>query len=212
MISIVTPWRDHPELILDYMRAVKGAELLIVDTGSEPDNNELLRDMVKRVGGLFVFNMEGPFSFARACNIGLSQATGDVVLFLNNDIQAVPGWLDAVRRDVKPGALYAVGTDIRVVEGQPILYLEGWCIAATIETWQQLGGWDAETFQRPYWEDVDLSWRATQMGIRLLRRPWMVTHLGNRTSATTPGAYDASDANRRAFERKVLAARAMVSA
>lgn len=185
MISIVTPWKDHPELVADYERATFGAERIIVTTH------------------------DAPFSFAWACNFGLTQTTGDIVMMLNNDITADPGWLDAVARDVKPGALYGPATDIRVVAGQPILYIEGWCVAAHRETWDALGGFDAETFQRPYWEDVDLSWRATQLGIRLLRRPWMVTHLGNVTSATTPGAYDASEANRRAFERKVMAARVL---
>lgn len=187
-VSIVTPWLAHPELRAEYDRATAGAEVIIVDTS----------DM-------------RPFSFAAACNLGIARATGDIIVCLNNDIQAVPGWLDAVRRDVKPGALYGVSTDIRVVDGYTIMYLEGWCIAALVQTWRDLGGWDAETFQRPYWEDVDLSWRATQQQIRLVRRPWMVTHLGNRTSATTPGAYDASAANGRAFARKVRAAR-MVAA
>jgi GT2 family glycosyltransferase len=191
VISIVTPWKDHPELRADYFAATVGAEVIVVDTSHM-----------------------APFSFAAACNEGLARANGEIVMFLNNDITATPGWLDAVRRDVKPGALYGVATDIRVVDGQPILYLEGWCIAAAIETWQNLGGWDAETFQRPYWEDVDLSWRATQLGIRLLRRPWLVTHKGggNTTARTTPGAYDASEHNRRAFERKVRAARQAVAA
>lgn len=185
MISFVTCWKDHDELVADYDAATFGAERIIV------------RDYKR------------PFSFALSCNFGLSLTHGEIVVMLNNDIRAEPGWLAQIENDVRPGALYGPATDIRVVAGQPMVYIEGWCVAAHRDTWDALGGFDAETFQRPYWEDVDLSWRATQQGIRLLRRPWMVTHLGNVTSSTTPGAYDASDANRRAFERKVMAARVL---
>jgi hypothetical protein len=210
-ISICTPWHEHLDLMGDYERAVQGADRVIVSHNCRnQDAIKKLLPMTQRLDGLLLVTADVPFSFAHVCNEMARYVKGDIVMFLNNDIRAVPGWLDAVRRDVKPGALYGVATDIRVVDGQPILYLEGWCIAADIETWHNLGGWDAETFQRPYWEDVDLSWRATQMQIRLLRRPWMVTHLGNRTSATTPGAYDHSAANRQAFERKVRAARVAV--
>src|SRR5258708_10189419 len=91
-ISIVTPWRDHPELIPAYESAVKGAEVVIVDTGSTPENNEALHEMVLRLGtSLFMLRQEGPFSFARACNAGLEIANGDIIIFLNNDIAAEPG-------------------------------------------------------------------------------------------------------------------------
>lgn len=211
MISIVTPWRDHLELIPAYERAVVGgSQVIVVDTGSGWRERPHIADLVRRLQGVHMAWPQGrPFSFAAACNDGLACATGDIVLFLNNDIVAEPGWLDAVARDVQPGALYGVSQDIRVVAGQPMIFVEGWCIAARRETWDALHGWDAVTFQRPYWEDVDLSWRAIRHGLRLVVRPWAIRHLGNTTSRTTPGAYDYSEANQAALERKMLLARAL---
>jgi GT2 family glycosyltransferase len=189
VISIVTPWFQHPELRVGYEAATAGAEVIIVECFDA-----------------------SKFSYAAACNEGLAKATGDIVLMLNNDISASLGWLEYVRRDTVAGALVGPNTGLKIVAGQPMLYVEGWCVAARRETWDALGGFDAETFTRPYWEDVDLSWRAVRAGFRLLRRPWPVTHIngGNTTSRTAPGAYDASEANRLAFERKVRAELEMV--
>jgi GT2 family glycosyltransferase len=92
---------------------------------------------------------------------------------------------------------------VKIVGGRPLLYVDGWCVAARREVWDALGGFDAETFQRPYWEDVDLSWRAVQAGYTLHQTRWPVRHLGNTTSRTVAGAYDASDANRAVFLAKV---------
>jgi GT2 family glycosyltransferase len=90
-----------------------------------------------------------------------------------------------------------------MVDGVHIPYVEGWCVAAARTTWQRLAGFDAATYERPYWEDVDLSFRAMTLGIGLYRSAWQVEHLSNTTSAVTPGAYDASEANRLSFETRV---------
>lgn len=179
-VSVVTPWYQHPELRAEYDAATAGAEVVIVET-VDP----------------------ATFSFAGTCNQGLALATGDVIVMLNNDITAAPGWLAQVEREVRGDGLYGPETHLKMVMGRPVLYVDGWCVAARREVWERLGGFDAETFQRPYWEDVDLSWRAVQLGYTLHQTRWPVQHLGNTTSRTTPGAYDASAANEAAFVAKV---------
>jgi GT2 family glycosyltransferase len=203
-ISIVTPWHNHPELIADYERAVQGAQVVIVDNISDTDTYAGLRSMAEHLGATFVANPVNAW-FAAACNQGLAHATGDIIVMLNNDIIAEPGWLAAVERDVKGDGLYGPETHVKIIQGRPLLYVDGWCVAARREVWQRLGGFDAVTFAKPYWEDVDLSWRAVQKGYTLHQRRWKVRHLGNTTSRTVAGAYDASEANRAAFEAKVAA-------
>jgi len=206
-ISIVTPWRDHPELIPAYEAAVAGAQVIIVDTGSTPVNHQRLGQLADRPDWMQIVD-DRPFSFAAACNSGLEYASGDIVMFLNNDITANAGWLAIVERDVmaNPGALLGPSTDVRGLAGRAMLYVEGWCIAGQRAVWEKLNGWDAETFQRPYWEDVDLSWRATRLGIRLRRRAWPVRHISNVTSDSVPGAKDASDSNRDLLDARIAAA------
>src|SRR6185312_14484455 len=106
-VSIITPWLDHPEFIADYERAVHapGVEVIIVDNGSAAANARLLADMVQRLGGKYIRNDQNRW-FAAANNQGLAVATGQVIVFLNNDIAADPTWTDAVRRDLQPAGLY----------------------------------------------------------------------------------------------------------
>src|SRR3954467_14259587 len=107
-ISIITPWLDHPEFIADYEKAVAapGVQVIAVDNGSSTENAAAIRAMIQRLGGFYIRNEQNLW-FAAANNQGLSVATGNIVLFLNNDIAAEPGWLDDVRRDVAPNGLFA---------------------------------------------------------------------------------------------------------
>jgi GT2 family glycosyltransferase len=208
MVSIITAWHNHPELLPAYEAAAQGAEVIVADNASEPETQLALQQLVGRLGnGSFYDHLVINMWFAHACNLGLRYATGDVIVMLNNDIVAAPGWLPQVEREVRADGLYGPETHLKMVLGRPLLYVDGWCVAARREVWQRLGGFDAVTFARPYWEDVDLSWRAVRAGYSLHQTRWPVQHLGNTTSRTVPGAYDASETNRDAFLAKVKAAR-----
>lgn len=186
MVSVVTPWLDHPELVEGYAEAVAGADEVIVVLNRG--------DAGMFRGHDFVIHQPGaPLGFAASNNRGASFVTGDILVYLNNDVTG--GFIDAVRRDVEDGALYgpSIVDATRVIRpdgsyaglnfgGQPVPYVEGWCVAATRETWGEVGPWDAEAFPRPYWEDVDLSLRAIRAGIAIKRAPWPVQHLGGTTT------------------------------
>lgn len=182
-VSIITPWLDHPEFIPDYEAAVSsaGVEVIVVDNGSAAANASLLREMIGRVGGRYIRNEENRW-FSAANNQGLEVAAGSIILFLNNDIAAQAGWIDRVRADVKDGGLFGPTIAHTVVEQQTISYLEGWCIAGLRRVWDHLGGWDAQAFKMPYWEDVALSLRAARAGIGLHRALWPLAHKKNGTS------------------------------
>jgi GT2 family glycosyltransferase len=124
----------------------------------------------------------------------------DIVVFLNNDVQADPAWLDRVREDVQDGAIYGPSIGTQTLNGVPIPYVEGWCVAATRETWEKVGGWDAERFPKPYWEDVELSLRAVRRGVELRRAPWPIRHLGGVSTSTVPGAWDGFEEQRAIVE------------
>lgn len=109
-VSIIIPFRDQPRLLrtcVDSVRATseQDLEFILVDNDScEPETTTLLA----RVGALpavRVIGDSGPFNWARLSNAGARLATGKVLLFLNNDIEAFrPGWMsilvDALREDV----------------------------------------------------------------------------------------------------------------
>lgn len=200
MISIITPFHNCPELIPAYERAVMGAEVIVIDNASEPDAAEQIRAMVDRLGGIYIRN-ESNAGFARANNQGLEAAHGDVIVFLNSDVEARGSWLDQIA-NIQPGALYGVQQWVRWVAGQPLPYLEGWCLIGKADDFRAIGGWNND-FPALYWEDNEICWRAGRHGLsqRVLRLP--LVHLNNYTTNRTPGAVDGADTNRAMFESMV---------
>ena len=182
-ISIITPWLDHPEFIEDYERATRadGVEVIIIDNASSSANARALVQMVERLGGKYIRNEENRW-FSAANNQGLAPASGSIVVFLNNDIAGDPAWLESVRTDVGERGLFGPTLCSKRIDQFSLTYLEGWCIAATRETWKALGGWNDRAFQMPYGEDVELSLRATRMGVELKQVKWPITHKVNGTS------------------------------
>jgi tetratricopeptide (TPR) repeat protein len=182
-ISIITPWLDHPEFIADYERATQGVgvEVIVIDNASASANALALRQMVERLGGKYLRNEENRW-FSAANNQGMAAASGQIILFLNNDISATDGWLGKVRADIGERELSGPTLRTTQVEEFSVSYLEGWCIAAARQTWDELGGWNEQAFQMPYGEDVELSLRARRMGLELKQANWPVAHKVNGTS------------------------------
>ena len=105
-VSIIIPFRDQPRFLrtcLDSVRATseEDLEFVLVDNGScEPETTTLLaRVCVLR--SVKVLADSGPFNWARLSNAGARLASGKVLLFLNNDIEAFrPGWMSTLVADV----------------------------------------------------------------------------------------------------------------
>ncbi len=194
-ITVVTPWLNHRELERDYWAALRteDCEVLVIDNGSSPPLPNAVR-------------LDYNSGFSHASNVGLELARTDAVLFLNNDIFANrPGWLEPIRQALEPGVL--VGPVIRDdphggVDGQPMPYLDGWCLAGMTEDLLELGGFD-ESYQEPsYFSDNDLSFRARLNGMTLREARTHVGHLASQTSGGVrgPGVQAAYDANERRFQ------------
>lgn len=220
-ISIVTPWMGISNLLPDYLRATEGAELIFVDNGSNPEDAKAL----EQAASVYIRNEENR-GFAYANNQGYAAATGDTIIFLNSDIAGEPAWLWGVKADVKAGALYGPALQQQLVHGDMWPYLEGWCVAATRETWGRLrnktiqpnenpesllriertiGPWDAKSYPGPYWEDNDLCLRATEAGISLVQTAWPIQHKGGRTAGPLLKHGESFEKNRATFVKCIEA-------
>jgi GT2 family glycosyltransferase len=174
-------------------------EVIIIDNGSEPETAVKLQSLATH----YIRNDHNA-KYATANNQGMAVATGDILIFLNNDVECTPGWLDRVKRDVHEWALYGPSKAQRMIAGRPLDYIEGYCIAGLRSTWDTLGGWDSEMFTGMYWEDNDVCFRAQTMhGFSLIQTGWQVWHYGNYTSGKTNGAYDHSKTNEETFAERV---------
>jgi len=206
-ISIVTPWYGETwHLIADYAAATAGADVIAVDNATPPATAVALAEAAAQHGWARLRNDENR-GFAGGNNQGYAMALGDIVLFLNSDIAAPPQFLDAVAYDVQDGALYGPSLQQQLVYGRWLPYLEGWCIAATANTWRRLhvgyGPWDADAYSGPYWEDNDLCFRAMREGISLIQTSWPIRHLGGQSAGSLARWADAFEANRATFVGRV---------
>src|SRR5690606_17055031 len=81
--------------------AYRNFEMILLDNsrGKFPEGIQYLRDK-----GLNVIECNEPFNWARLNNIGVRHATGDLYLFLNDDIEVTDAdWLDElVRQAARP--------------------------------------------------------------------------------------------------------------
>ena len=80
-------------------------ELILVDNASPDDTPALLRQWSDRAEVLL---LQHNLDFAGGCNAGAARARGDVLVFLNNDTEVVPGALEALVAQVaEPGVAIA---------------------------------------------------------------------------------------------------------
>ena len=114
--SIVIPFRDQPEFlrtcvdsILETTRDVD-VELVLVDNGSsQPETATLLEDLARRPH-VHTLDDPRPFNWAQLNNAGALVARGEVLVFLNNDIEAhKPLWLSALCSQVMRPDVAAAG-------------------------------------------------------------------------------------------------------
>ncbi|HEY5914474.1 MAG TPA: glycosyltransferase family 2 protein [Verrucomicrobiae bacterium] len=68
-------------------------EILVVDDASTDATNDHLKGVAKQHQQLTVFRNEQNLGFLRSCNRAARAATGEILLFLNNDTVLLPGWL-----------------------------------------------------------------------------------------------------------------------
>jgi GT2 family glycosyltransferase len=136
--SIIIPTRGRPSYLevalasIAPQAAQRGAEVLVIDdAGSTPASREL----AKRFGARYEPHPR-PLGLNVARNTGVERSTGELVVFVDDDIRATPGWLRALidaadeRADVDvftgPIRARLEGRPVRACgrEGPPITSLE----------------------------------------------------------------------------------------
>lgn len=115
-ISVIIPSKDNPQVLkqcldslrkcqeemwrldaaLDYggKKEFQQLEILVVDNGSSPENKAKIEKITQDVKYIYE---PMPFNFSKMCNRGAQEATGELLLFLNDDITVcADGWLRAM--------------------------------------------------------------------------------------------------------------------
>jgi len=100
LVSIIVPTRDRADLL---ERCVDGLlhhtdypalEVIFADNGSQQLGTKQLFERLEATGQIRILPFDGPFNWSATNNRAAEEARGEVLVFLNNDIQVTePGWL-----------------------------------------------------------------------------------------------------------------------
>ena len=123
-VTVILLTKDRPDLLAASTAGVlrgtdyPALELLVVDNGSTDPDALALLDTLAATPRVRVLRQPGPFNFSALNNAAAQEATGEVLVLLNNDVEMPdPAWLrELVRHAVRPD----VG-----IAGARLLYRDG---------------------------------------------------------------------------------------
>jgi GT2 family glycosyltransferase len=97
-VSVVIPTRGRPQYLEVALSSISGqalragAEMLVVDDAGE---TSAVRSLAERFGARYVPHA-GPRGLNVARNTGVERAGGELLVFVDDDVRAAPGWLAAL--------------------------------------------------------------------------------------------------------------------
>ena len=117
LLSIIIPSKDNPgvlfhciDSLLERTRSGHPFELILVDNGSNDENRKLIEEKAELLNqhlkeenwgkevdfrGCSYLYQPMTFNFSRMCNLGAEKAKGELLLFLNDDMEIIqPDWMD----------------------------------------------------------------------------------------------------------------------
>jgi len=175
-------------------------EIIVVDNGS----TDITSTGINQYNSVKYIRNEKNLGFAGACNIGFAAATGNMVMFLNNDIRVKydhGNWTNKIIDTISEHKNSLVGPTGGMVDvknnfqfmyeshndRKPINYMSGWCLSAHVDTFNKLKinnycGPFSEEFGLAYFEDTDLGFRASKLSIEFRLVDIPVVHFGKITS------------------------------
>ncbi len=116
LVSVIIPTRDQLELLETCIASLRQhtdyspLEIIVVDNDSvDAQTRDYLSSLAKEANTRVV-SAPGKFNFSRLINCGAKEAEGEILVFLNNDIETnETGWLREMVSHAARGAVGAVG-------------------------------------------------------------------------------------------------------
>ncbi|OYX64247.1 MAG: glycosyl transferase [Sphingomonadales bacterium 32-64-17] len=123
-VSVIVPTRNRVDLLrtcLDGLAATDypgSIEIIVIDNGSdEPETLRFLAELEPDFARVLSDN--GPFNFAALNNRAVNETSGELLCFLNNDIEiADPHWLTVMAHQAMHADVGAVGAQLLYPDGR----------------------------------------------------------------------------------------------
>ncbi len=123
-VSIIIPSKDNTDVLFRCINSIvfgtdyDNYEIVVVDNGSSDENKEsitsFLDDLFRKymVRTNYIYE-KADFNFSHMCNLGASAATGEILLFLNDDIEVVQkDYLTIMVSQIQRKGIGAVGAKL----------------------------------------------------------------------------------------------------
>ncbi len=125
-VSIVIPSKDNFEVLRRCIESIyertdyKNFEIIVVDNGSCDDTRSKVEGLASEHGFKYVYK-PSEFNFSAMCNLGANNTDGDLILFLNDDIE-IQGkeWLERLIGHSQQAHTGAVGCKLYYPDGHTI--------------------------------------------------------------------------------------------
>jgi GT2 family glycosyltransferase len=129
LISVVLLSKDHPEVLEVCLRSFTErteyphTEFIVADNGSSPENQKEYTAMSERYGFRYLVH-PSEFNFSAMCNLGYREAKGDLILFLNDDVEILqPDWLQKMAGLALQPGVGAVGARLHYAHSELIQHV-----------------------------------------------------------------------------------------
>jgi len=195
-VSVVIPTYNGKKLLEKHLpkiiAAVGQLEIIVVDDASTDKSLEFLQ---KNYSQIKIVKHSKNRRFAAACNSGVKNARGEVIVLLNNDVAPKKNFLKPLTRHFEDQETFSVGCrelDIKQgkkeisgrtagrfkrgflvhwrpkdQESKETFWTFGGSMAVDKRKYLEIGGMD-EIYSPAYWEDIDLCWRAKKKGWKIV--------------------------------------------
>ena len=126
LVSVVIPSKDHPDVLERCLKSFRDKtdyeyyEWIVVDNGSNEENRAMVEALRQKYGFTYIYE-KMPFNFSKMCNMGAARAAGDLILFLNDDIEIIEhSWLRRMTGQALQPHVGAVGAKLWYADTQSI--------------------------------------------------------------------------------------------
>lgn len=119
LVSLIIPTRNGLQLIRQCIDSIikkttySNYEIIVVDNGSDDQDTLAYFESLQRVSGIRILRDERPFNYSALNNAAVSQARGEIIGLINNDIEVItPDWLSEMVSHVLRAEVGAVGAKL----------------------------------------------------------------------------------------------------
>jgi glycosyltransferase involved in cell wall biosynthesis len=206
--SVVIPTYNRADLLRQTISSIVDGspdtddyEIIVSDDGSTDGSfDKAFRQFEGRVQLKYVYMPDEGFRVARARNLGASVACGEVLIFCDSGVLALPGFVSAhieLHRDLSR-LRYMIGYVYGIYSTDDGLKRLAALLGARLGAASQIAALDAisdAVARDPEWEDPrEIAYRYCQNDLQRLIAPWALTWTANvsllRSTFTAAGGFD----------------------